>query len=235
MSHLNDLVLDAYAAGETTPSAQAHLAGCAQCSDRVARIEQERTEARAHPGFERTFRRVIATPEPLRSRAFQWLAIPTAAVLATVLAVVVFRMEPPRGAEWEQEKSGNIVKGDAAKVSWVRIGSGPAEGPLRPGERIAFKLWSNARKYALLLAEDESGALIPIWPAEGKRSGELGAENPSVLRPAFEVTPGDITVYAVLSNAPLTAQQAVEVARRGPESRTSEGAIDVASVRLEPR
>ncbi|MFP2909678.1 hypothetical protein ACLESD_32460, partial [Pyxidicoccus sp. 3LFB2] len=117
------------------------------------------------------------------------LAAPLAVALG--LATVVLLREPADGVR---------VKGGPF-VSLVRQRDGAVDAPVRPGDVVTLSVHAAPHRYALVLVTDVSGAVSPLWPARGDRSGD-----PATLSatPTFVVTPGSFTLDAYFSDAPLS-------------------------------
>ncbi|WIG93372.1 hypothetical protein [Myxococcus sp. SDU36] len=191
--HLSRLALDELVVEDAPPPA--HLAACAQCQAKLARLREAAGTARVAPEFAWTRTRVLAqraAPAPARGflGAWRWAA-PLA--LALGLASVVVLREPPEGVR---------VKGGPF-VSVVRQSDGAVDAPLSPGDVVTLSLKPAPYRYALVFATDAAGKVSLLWPARGTQSGDPAT---LVMPPTFIVTPGDFVLDAFFSDAPLPAE-----------------------------
>ncbi|MFP2962615.1 hypothetical protein ACLEPN_33785 [Myxococcus sp. 1LA] len=207
--HLSRLALDELVVGDASPPP--HLAACAECRAKLARLREAAGAARAAPEFAWSKTRVLArgeAPDPARvASAFVWTrvfapreaaapvrwlwAVPLVAVLG--LASVVVLREAPEGVR---------VKGGPF-VSVVRQSDGAVDAPLSPGDVVTLSLKTAPYRYALVFATDAAGKVSLLWPSRGTQSGDPAA---LVMPPTFIVTPGDFVLDAFFSDAPLPAE-----------------------------
>ncbi|WP_426755331.1 hypothetical protein [Myxococcus sp. Y35] len=212
--HLSRLALDELVVGDAAPPP--HLAACAECQAKLARLREAAGAAREVPEFARTRARVLAQreepeservapafawtrwftrpepPSPMRDSLRKWLwAVPLAAALG--LASVVVLREPPDGVR---------IKGGPF-VSVVRQADGAVDAPLSPGDVVTLSLKTAPYRYALVFATDTTGKVSLLWPARGTQSGDPST---LVMPPTFIVTPGDFVLDAFFSDAPLPVE-----------------------------
>ncbi|GHH00252.1 hypothetical protein [Comamonas sp. JC664] len=208
--HLSRLALDELVVGDAAPPP--HLATCAACQAKLARLRDAAGAARVAPEFAWTRSRVLAQHEesaeeeaafswtrwftrfvtPSRDSPRKWLwAVPLAAALG--LASVVVLREPPDGVR---------IKGGPF-VSVVRQSDGAVDATLSPGDVVTLSLKAAPYRYALVFATDATGKVALLWPSRGTQSGDPAA---LVIPPTFIVTPGDFVLDAFFSDAPLPAE-----------------------------
>ncbi|QSQ25212.1 hypothetical protein JY651_09890 [Pyxidicoccus parkwayensis] len=231
--HLSDLVLDELAlGGRPFP---AHVDACARCRARLDRFRAEGAALRASEEFPRTLAQVLegdssaarvrelegtkpatwervvegttpATPARMRVGAkpstparswFHWLRYLAPVAVAAGLSTVVLLREPDDGVR---------VKGGPF-VSLVRQRDGAVDAPLQPGDVVTLSVHAAPHRYALVLVTDAAGTVSALWPARGDKSGDP-SELPAT--PTFVVTPGNFTLDAYFSDAPLALAQVRE-------------------------
>ncbi len=191
--HLSRLALDELVVGDASPPA--HLASCAQCQARLARLREAAGAAREAPEFAWTRTRVLSRSTgsaPSRPLPGWWRwALPLA--LALGLAPVVLLRE---------QQAAVRVKGGPF-VSVVRQADGAVDGPLSPGDVVTLSLKTAPYRYVLVFATDTAGRVSLLWPSRGTQSGDPAT---LTLPPTFIVTPGDFVLDAFFSDAPLPAE-----------------------------
>jgi hypothetical protein len=193
-AHLSNLDLDELGAGYTgSRHAQDHLAGCPGCQVKLSERKRAADAVRLHPSFRMT--RVALTDESRRARprlkAPRWLLVPAVALFLLVLLPRV-RSSPPESR----------IKGGAS-LSILRERGMPSGGALTTGERVVLSVEPGDHPYALVAALDGTGAVVQLWPPDARESGRVGP-GATRLSPAFEVTEGNLRVYAFFSDAPLS-------------------------------
>lgn len=218
--HLSDLQLDEVAAQLRPPPD--HLSACQSCSERLDSLKQSRRAAIASPGYARTLRALefgrVERRHPARMLFFGAPAL--AGALA--LALVVLGRAPTPAPE-----GGDRIKGSPSLE--LRLAGGETAESFAPGERVVL-IARGAGLDELLVLAGTDGELVQLWPTEGAASGALPSEGAVRLEPAFEVTPGDLSLHAVFSAEPLAVERAralVKAAAGEPGSVTRLGSGEV--------
>jgi len=221
--HLSDLSLDELAVGEAGPTAQEHLRGCPHCQDRLRQLESLRQRARAAPQFNHVLTRLKAqAPVPSRLPRWAWLFAPAATLCALLLV-------------WGLQRPGADRLKGTPELGVVLADGSPAPRELSPGQLIAVTVGAAGHSQLLVLAADHEEVAV-LWPpgATASAPAPRGANIP--LAPAWEVTPGDVTLFAFFSERRVGAEEAVDAVRQaGGGTPAVEGAevvtlgLDVAS------
>ncbi|HTE55307.1 MAG TPA: hypothetical protein VK698_30850 [Kofleriaceae bacterium] len=179
---LSDLRLDLLVAGELDPgaasAARAHLAACADCTARLAVLEGEREQIRAHlPPFPGRAAPPAARPRGSRPRARRW-AWPLAAAAAAALVLVVW----PRRTIDETGDDGAITdttrrKGGPTLALFVRRGdrvtAGASGEVVHPGDEIQFAATSSDPAFLVIASVDAAGRVSVYHPTD-RRAAPIG-------------------------------------------------------------
>lgn len=182
--HASQLVLDELAAGLSAPAdAKAHVDGCAECTARLKALEAARAAAAQSFGYSRTKARVTAE-RPSRWRELMPFIVPVVAALVFFAVVAI---------DWRPDPQTERLKGGAF-VELVHGGRAVTE--VQPGSRLALKIGTAGKQYALVLAVDKDRRIEELW------SGKLPEGAIVTLPKELEVTPGSVAVHAFLGDAP---------------------------------
>jgi hypothetical protein len=233
-SHVGELALRRFRAGEALPDVEAHANGCADCrarlkglDDEQRRFEHEISFDRFAAGVERasrarsTSRASRDSEAPARkpwssaARSLRFM-VPTLSLAAGVALFVV--------SSSGERRHPNGIKNGAADIT-VRVAAG--EGPQRtaavdapealaPGERVRIGYRAGAHRYLLSLSIDERGQVTPLYPESG-RSVALGkavGAAPRYLPDSIEFTDaGTERLFVILSDQPIDVDAARRAAR----------------------
>lgn len=218
--HLSELDLDELEVGTARPAAQSHLAGCPECRERQSARHALAEQIAARPGFRHTLTRVAAEQASRsRRRPLRWFALVPAAVLAGLLVVLLPAREPAPADRLKGTAQLELVLEDGRRV----------DGPLTPGTRVALR--AGGADYLLVAAVDARGEVAQVWPTSGP-SGAVARNRVATLEPTLQVTPGDFTLVALFSSAPVTSEalrEAREARRDGGPGQVVEIPVRVAS------
>ena len=204
--HVSSLELDALALGglraDDARRVSEHLAACVAC-----RAEQSRAES-LRADFER-----IAAVRPVSRHAWArmwWLAVPS---LAAVVALALWSIRP-----WAPKTPDLEIKGDATWQVIAKHGATQTEvrdgSTLSPGDQIRFVIVPAGARYVMIASVDATGVMTIYYPYDGAQSEPIAGER--VALPGSIVlddAPGPERVYALLTDAPLSAavvKQALE-------------------------
>lgn len=156
MSHLSDLVLDALAAGEGSPAAEAHLATCGECAARRDELAVAATAFRAR--FD-PVQLAATTGAAVPERRF-WPAVVTAAAAAAAVMVAV---------SWPVAEPGSGLRtkgaGQALDVFEMRDGEPVRAEAAAPGGAFRIRYDPGPRAYTRILWRDADGALEALEPS----------------------------------------------------------------------
>jgi hypothetical protein len=206
--HVSQLVLDELVAGGP---ANAHVDGCPECRARLDALKTSAAASRASFGFSRTRARVLEPP----TARWRWVAL-----LVTPLAVAALFFVALRSGQLEGER----LKGTPT-LDFV-LSDGSTTTDVRPGTRLKLKVGAAGFTHALVLAVDDRGDVVELWPAENG-DDRLPGSGAVTLPRELEATPGAVTVHVLLSNGPLDARAA-----RADVGAALKGAAGSASRRL---
>lgn len=237
--HPTEWTLRRLHAGEL-PTAEAtqtrtHAASCQQCTAVLRQAEEAQRQFESEIPFERFEAGVKQAEEKTRKQESsrgasrqRWMG-PVVALAATVLLVVAVRpllaTNPGPGVR---------TKGGAAAE--LRIGGGEgsqrvartdAPEALAQGERVRLGYTPDARKYVLALSVDSGGEVTPLYPESGQSLPVEPGAGTHWLPDSIEFTgSGAERVVVLLSDAPMTVEDATTAARRAFEA----GGRDVAKM-----
>ncbi len=217
--HLSVLQIDEIAAGLRT--ADAHLDSCLTCRERLDAVRAHSAQLQNSPRFQRT-RRALASapPESTKHQTKRWWFSPAFAGLALALGIVIFV------STYDTPVLTNRLKG-AAHLRLVDEKGQATNQPLQPGQHVTLQIGSVAHGFGLVFVADQFGHVERLWPTQNAESGPLriGAVQP--VGEGFEVTPGQFTLHAILSERPLNAAaiqnavERIEVARQAGQTTES--------------
>ena len=199
--HLGELKLRRLFAGEMLGDSHevdaAHVAGCAECTRRLAGLGEEQRAFESRISFDRFaagVERAARVPGPAAASSRGWGARPAStrsfltvmglgAVAAALVLVVgvrpIFRNAREREAQQAEFEATNRTKGVFAPAVVFRIAPPPPdEGPQRTaasdgaeplaaGERIRVGVQAGGRRYLFAIAIDDKGAVTPLYPESG--------------------------------------------------------------------
>lgn len=218
----HELLLDELEAGRRR-SAEAHLASCEGCRERLDGLRAELAEPL--PPMEAqvvAFPQPPARPEPIRApppRRIPWVT-GLAGGLALAAGLLLF-------ARWPQPETAQTPEHFTARGgSWFNVFRADASGQVRPvasgdevraGDRLGFRVQlPRARQVMVLGLDDAGGAPYMAWPeASVGHSQEVpGTPDPTDLNKAIELdaTPGTERIIALQCDAPLSWDRAAAAA-----------------------
>ena len=171
--HLSALQLDEIAAG--LAPAPEHLAGCAECGQRLEALRKERAAFLARPEAKRQLERLAPAPERRSFLRVLAIVVPLAAGLALFFAW-------PRTPPVEDR-----IKGAPTVV--LLDGSGTAVTHAAPGTKLTLAVGTGGFPRVRVFSLDAQGKKEPLY------SGPVAA-GARVPLMQLEVTPGDVTVTA---------------------------------------
>lgn len=230
----SDLALEGYLADRERSPVAVHVAACASCSARIARMEAEGEHFRQYV-FPATVEEVeaAAAPRPWwRARA--WMVPVPAVLLSAVAIVVLLRPQPPdRPADdYLGTKGGDagalaltVFLGDAAGARAVADGERvPATAQLRFSVRPEHpcRLW--------VVSADASGEVSRVFPADGDGGArfEQGGALPGGA--VLDGKPGPERFFALCAPGEL----GLAAVRRAVSAAVGSGERGVRSVRVIP-
>jgi hypothetical protein len=182
--HVSALRLDELVAeGRSDP----HVEGCAECQKKLDALKTEAAASRASFGFSRTRARVMV-PEPSRWRLIALGAVP---LLAAVLFFFAIQLGQREGERLKGTPTLELITTDGSSVTAVR-----------PGTHLRLKVGAAGFTHAKAFAGDEQ-----LWPEAGA-DDRLPGTGVVTLPRVFEATPGSVTVRVLLSNTPITGNEA---------------------------
>ena len=207
MAHLHTLALNQLRYGELSldeeRAARAHLDGCAHCSTRLARQEQQRHAFELAPVPE-AIRAAARQPAPLVQRLWGWLGgwrpmALSALAIALALLVVLPRMSDPDTTRLKGAPTVEVlVEGHGLLSPGARLHS---------GDRVQLRVAPGAWRHAWV--GDASGLL-------GQFEAEIGRATLAPFSLVLDSAKSDERVAVVLSEAEIdrgTAQRAIQGAR----------------------
>ncbi len=226
--HLTELGLDRLAteAGRleaaVVDAAEAHLTGCARCreaqralaeTDRAISLPPRRPAPQAAPN--------VVPLRPAGGRRSAWLGLGGALMLAAGVLLAV-RLSDGSGHEGD----GDIVrlKGNPFVFNvWIHDGDSAAMAShdgfgVRAGQRMGFTVQTDAPGYLLVVGRDDTGQRYACFPQQERADGDLAAAPIEAHRTpwalpgamAFDATPGDERLLAVLCADPFTLAEVPE-------------------------
>jgi hypothetical protein len=212
--------------GDERARTEAHVAGCARCSEVEAELARERARLEAELPFE-DFAAGVAERLALSSRRrfprAGALALAASLAVAGVVPLVLRVLERP-GADAATVRA----KGGAELALYVREGESvrvlAPDEPVPPGGALRVGLTGTTRRYAAVALVDADGAVVlHAGPAEA-----------GVLPGAFEWTgAGEGALVLVLDDTPLDAVALAErLARGGVRAASPGGRAEVVERRL---
>ena len=240
--HVARLELERHHAGElddVAASAQrAHLVACGACRELAAALEAEREDFARRIPFARFESGVRAKLSPAVSPWRRWLPsiVPLAAVAARAARggpraarggdrLELPEVEVPALDEPAVEEPGtrNRLKGGAGVTLRIAGSDGQQRSAgvepevLAAGNRVRLGVDVGPHRYALALSIDEAGEVTPLVPESG---GSVRVEDAETawFPEAWEFTgAGAEAVVLILTDAPLTVDEAREAAHRAYE------------------
>lgn len=232
----SELALEAHLLEPERSPIAAHVAGCARCAERLARMRAEGDE----------FRRVVfpVTVEAVEAaarRAPWWrragLLLPVPALAAVAAVLLLFRPSTP-----PEEYVG--LKGSELTLTVFAPGPAGARavadgGEVPTGAPIRFRVHNHSACDLWLLSVDGAGSISRLLPASGDRGAPLAPGATDLPGGAvLDLHPGPERIYAICSPQPLTWSQvegAVRAANRDPARLRLPAGTAWASVLLEKR
>ncbi len=204
--HVSALMLDSLSAGlAVDAAAKAHVDSCPACLSAVtarrtmASAMLERPEARRRLGILQS--QVVV--QPARPKMAWWAKLLLVSVpVALAVGIVAMRV----GAE----PVGDRVKGGGALS--VLVAGAPVQSAT-VGSKVTLALGSSGG-YAAVLAVDAHGDVDIVWPPKGDTSQRVAGGASETLA-EFEVTPGSMTLHAIVSDEPLQLDRLVRATRAG--------------------
>lgn len=240
-AHVARLELERHHAGELDEVAasaqQAHLVACAACRELAAALEAEREDFARRIPFARFESGVRAKLTSAVSPWRRWL--PSLLPLAAVAAVLLLVVRTPIGEEpalelpaleapvmeapMEAPGARNRLKGGGGVTLRIAGSDGQQRSAgvepevLAAGDRVRLGVEVGSHRYALALSIDEAGEVTPLVHDSG---GSVRVEDATTawFPEAWEfIGAGAEAVVVVLTDAPLTVDEAREAAHRAYE------------------
>jgi hypothetical protein len=239
----SDLALEAHVLEAARSPLASHLDACANCRERLARMEREGEEFRRFV-FPRTVDAVMdAATRPRPSAWTRWLAVGLPAGGFAALAAAMLLVSPQPPSEYLGAKGPSIT---------LQVFAGGGEGPPRAvsdGEvvpasaAIRFLVRSAQPCRLWIVSVDAKGEVSRIFPAQGDATPVQGAV-PLPGGAVLDGIPGPERLFAVCSEDPLplvdveraaraAAGSGPEAVRRGSDLRGLPGGASAATVLLE--
>jgi hypothetical protein len=229
--HPSEWTLRRLHAGEL-PAAEAtrartHAAECEHCGAvlREAEEAQRHFEAelpfeRFEAGVERAAEKARRRPLPEAPSLARWVG-PLVAMAATVLLVVgvrpVLAPDPGTGVRTKGGAVAELRIGGAEGSQ--RVASTDAPEPLTPGARVRLGYTPDTRGYVLALSVDAAGEVTPLYPEAGESLPVEAGAGMHWLPDSLEFSgKGAERVVMVLSDAPVTVEEAAAAARQAFEA-----------------
>jgi hypothetical protein len=226
-SHVGELALRRFRAGEALADVETHASACADCrarlkglDDEQRRFEQEISFDRFAAGVERASRSREAPRPTAASRAVRSLRfmVPTLSLAAGVALFVTFS---------SRERAHNGIKGGDGAAADITVRVAAGDGPQRtasvsapealaPGERVRIGYRAGKHRYLLSLSIDERGQVTPLYPESGRSVtlGKVVGAAPSYLPDSVEFTDaGTERLFVILSDQPIDVDTARRAAR----------------------
>lgn len=209
---LSDLALDRLIAGEPVgASAEAHVAACARCSERLAqfRANQDRDAVL----LDELARRAPTAPvTPLRRRVWLTTALPLFAAAAIILLLLPRLLNGPA----ERAKGSSALALDVV----VRHADGHQEplapgGHVRAGDAVRFLVSTPRAGHLVILGLDTAGA-VSVYVSDGADPHQIdrGARQAMPGSVILDATPGAERLVALECDARFSVSDAVDAGRR---------------------
>jgi hypothetical protein len=227
-SHVGELALRRFRAGEALPEVEGHASACADCrarlkalDDEQRRFEQDISFDRFAAGVERASRSAEApgrAPRVARTLRFAHtlrLMVPTLSLAAGVALFVTTSERPHnniKGAHAGAEITVRVAAGDGPQ----RTAAVNAPEALAPGERVRIGYRAGGHRYLLSLSVDDRGQVTPLYPEAGRSVavGKVVGAAPSYLPDSIEFTDaGTERLFVILSDQPIDVDAARRAAR----------------------
>lgn len=222
--HLLDLAVEGLLHDELDPAelleVEAHLDDCAACRERIEAARAFTATPLPPMALPTAQPQAVATgtstdPNPQAAannlRHFVW-AVPT--FIAAAAAALIFL---PTGPEPSLEPDGPLTlrpKGPGFSLEVFRETADSPEQLLdghqvQPGDHIGYRIRLEEPAHVLLLGADSTGAVYPIWPADGRSQEQPASEDPTTLSRAIELdaTPGVERMVGVACPSPVPVEQ----------------------------
>jgi hypothetical protein len=225
-SHVAELALRCYRAGEFAPDACAevdrHLAGCPTCRAKLrVLVEEQRSFEREIP-FERFaggVERAQRVPRQRPRRA--WVLSISGVVAAAALALFAVRVSSP-GHNQRNGIKGSSVEATAriasATASTQRIAPPGSQEVLEPGDRVRLGYKTVDERYLAAISVDDHGEVTPLYPESGSALAVSSTPETVYLPDSLEFTgAGRERVFLFLARTPFdleAAKQAVKSAHQ---------------------
>jgi hypothetical protein len=159
--HVSDLRFDQLIAGDldavATTAMRAELAGCAQCTSRLAQLTRE-SQA------------FVARPLPPRRASRWWLVAPVVVAAAAAVVLVMMRLADER-IERVDDPGGARIKGSGpvlvvsvGRDVLVEVASGDR---IHPGDTVQAAYTAERAGYGAVLSRDGSGNALAYVPPAG--------------------------------------------------------------------
>ena len=196
-AHLSALSLEeAVASLPLSPEAQAHLAGCTDCSMKVGVLRAENDKLLAAPRATATLNKLVAAHGAKPKSPMRWIVPIFSAVAASVLVLAVV----PRLLGPDE----NRLKGNTVGVYVVQEDQHVDVASV--GDKVSVVVSTGTRLHVALFAVDGAGEVSRLWPTEGTRTGALDKAGIATLARDFEVTAGSVELFAAFSDEPTDLQ-----------------------------
>jgi hypothetical protein len=230
-SHVAELALRCYRAGEFAPDACAevdrHLASCSTCRAKLrVLVEEQRTFEREIP-FERFAGGVERAQRVPRQRPHRaWTLSISGVVAAAALALFTVRVSSPghdnRIKGSSIEATARIASVGASAQRTVPPGS---QEVLEPGDRVRLGYKTVDARYLAAISVDDSGEVTPLYPESGPAFAVFATRETAYLPDSLEFTgTGRERVFLFLARTPFdlgAAKQAVKSAHQAAKGDLS--------------
>jgi hypothetical protein len=208
----SELMLEEHLLDPSRSGLARHVAACAPCGARLARMEREGEEFRRFV-FPRTVDAVTAAATaPRRPRWSRWLAValPAGGLAAAAAAMLLVVPQPPSdylGAKGAPLSLQVWVGGDAGARAVADGGAVPAAAALRFQVRAArpCRLW--------LLSVDGRGEVSRLYPPRGDTGADMQTGGTLPGGAVLDGLSGPERLFAVCSPGPLPLDELERAAR----------------------
>jgi Caspase domain len=232
-SHVAELALRCYRAGEFAPEACAevdrHLASCPACRAKMrALVEEQRSFERETP-FERFaggIERAQRVPRQRLRRA--WAVSVSGVIAAAALALFAVRVSSPGHNQHSRVKGSSVEA--TARIASVNASAQRTMPPgsqevLEPGDRVRLGYKIVDPRYLAAISVDDRGEVTPLYPEAGQALAVSTTLETVYLPDSLEFTgAGRERVFLFLARNPFeleTAKQAVKSAHQAAKGDLS--------------
>jgi hypothetical protein len=230
-SHLAELALRCYRAGELPPEACAevdrHLASCPACRAKMrVLVEEQRAFEREIPferfagGVERAQR--VPRQRPRRAWAFGLSGVLAAAAVALFLV----RVSSPGNHQHNRSKGSSVeatARIASAGNSTQRSAPPGSQEVLEPGDRVRLGYKTVDARYLAAVSIDDSGEVTPLYPERGPALPVSATLETVYLPDSLEFTgTGRERVFLFLARTPFDVEAAAQAVRTAHQAAKGE-------------